>query len=261
MNLLGHQRAAHKILTDLYTPQTIMHDEIRRKIIAWYIRFDLFAGMMSGGETTISREWFAESKEFYSRQARDRPDDLDMKFEEFFATSRLIATDVALLFAAKTKNSISDEQFASKTRDLLSYCAAFNRTLDTAFADKRTFVKNLPTAPPPSADDITDYRDPNFLYGGPYFTLNFVLMDFWSLELMFKYQLAMAQRQQPSIELAQMALKKCKGFEAIQYCDQGPPGAILGCQASLGIACLFLPKDQKHTNWCRRKIAMIEQKG
>ncbi|KAI6863453.1 hypothetical protein KC316_g20259, partial [Hortaea werneckii] len=87
VNLLGHQRAAHQILTDLYTPMTIMQDETRRKIIGWYIRFDLFAGMMSGGETNLGREWFAVHSDFYTRQTMDRPDDLGAKFEEYFATS------------------------------------------------------------------------------------------------------------------------------------------------------------------------------
>ena len=139
--------------------------------------------------------------------------------------------------------------------------AKFGQAIETAFTEPSHFVKTFPNAPAPSEDDITDYRDPMFLYAGELFTMNFVKTDFWAIELMFKYQLAVAQRQQPSTQLTEIALKKCKMLEAVQYCDQGPPGAILGSQASLGIASLFLPKDRRHIDWCRRKYALVEQSG
>ena len=259
--MLGHQRAAHQILTDLFTPETITQDETRRKIISWYIRFDLFAGIMSGGETNLGREWFCACKEHYCRQTRDRPDDLGARFEAYFSTTRLFATDIALLFAAKTKNAISDEQFDSGSHDLLAQSSEFKNEFETAFTDKSNYVQTFPNAPERSENDITDYRDPDFLYQGELFTMNYVLIDFWAIDLMFKHQLTIVQRQQPSAELTQIALKKCKMFEAIEHADQGPPGAVLGCQASLGIASMFLPKDEKHTDWCRRKFALIERGG
>ncbi|KAI7458194.1 hypothetical protein KC351_g18273 [Hortaea werneckii] len=261
VNLLGHQRAAHQILTDLYTPTTIMQDETRRKIIGWYIRFDLFAGMMSGGETNLGREWFAVHSDFYTRQTMDRPDDLGAKFEEYFATSRLLATDVALVFAAKTKGTITHEQFSTRIGALETQFEQFHERLSNALTDPSCFVRAFPKAPPPQPEDITDFRDPKFLYAGDYFTMNYVLIDFWAILLMFRYQLTVAQLRQPSPELAEIALNKCKMFEAIQYHEHGPPGAIVGCQASLGIASLFLPKDRKHIDWCRRKYALVEQKG
>lgn len=261
VNLLGHQRAAYQILTDLFNPTTIMQDETRRKIISWYIRFDLFAGMMSGGETNMGREWFAAHADFYTRQARDRPDDLGARFEDYFATTRLLATDVALVFAAKTKRATTDEKFVRDTDALVARFERYEHRLRTAFTDSAYFIKDFPSAPPPHPDDITDFRDPNFLYSGDLFTMNFVLIDFWAVQLMFKYQLTLAELRQPSPELMEIALKKCKTFEAVQYYDHGPPGAIVGCQASLGIASLFLPKDQKHIDWCRRKFALVEQKG
>ncbi|KAK4548240.1 hypothetical protein LTR36_010110 [Oleoguttula mirabilis] len=261
VNLLGHQRAAYQILKDLFTPQTIMQDETRRRIISWYIRFDLFAGYMSGGETRLEREWFASCADFYRRQARDRPSDLGARFEEYFATSRLLATDVALLFAGKTKNTVTDEQFADDTSNLMGQFAKFGRTIQSAFTDPSCFVKSFPNAPHPGEEDIVEFRHPGYFYAGEFFTMNFVLIDFWAIELMFKYQLTMAQRQPPPPELTEIALKKCKMFEAVEHSGQGPSGSVLGFQASLGIASLFLPKDKRHTDWCRKKFALIEQHG
>ena len=238
-----------------------MQDETRRKIINWYIRFDLFAGMMSGGETALSREWFAAAADFYTRQTRDRPQDLGARFEEYFATSRLLATDVTLLFAAKTQNNISNEQFIGRIQQLSAAFAQFGKTIETAFTDPSYFVKDFSRAPQSQQGDLFDYRDPNFLYAGELSTMNFVLLDHWAIELMFKYQLTMATGQAPSHELTELALKKCKMFEAIQYGEESGSAAVLGCQASLGILALFLPKDQPHTMWCRKKLVDIEQLG
>lgn len=239
-----------------------MQDETRRKIINWYIRFDLIAAMMAGGETALGREWFAAAAEFYTRQVQDRPNDLGARFEDFFATCRLLATDVTLLMAAKTKNNINDEQFQSGVQHLTQQFAKFGNTISNAFTDPSCFAKSFPRAPNgPGEEDLFDFRDPNFLYAGEFSTMNFVLLDHWAIDLMFRYQVRMISGQPLTPELRAIALKKCKMFEAIQYGEEGGPMAMLGSQASLGILALFLPKDQKHTAWCRRKFADIERLG
>lgn len=216
---------------------------------------------MGGGETKLSREWFAACQEHYRRQSRDRPDDASARLEDFFCTSRLLATDSTLLVAAKKKGMIDDDEFNTKTRDLLQQFADFGRLVETTFAQPSNFVKSFPNPPEPSEDDITDYQDPNFLYLEELFTMNYVLLDFWAIDLNFKHQLTLLQQQTPTPEMEAIALKKCKMIEAIDQSGLGQPGALLGCQASLGIASLFLPKDKKHTDWCRRKFARIERLG
>ena len=259
MNLLSHQRAAHQIITDLFTPQTIMQSETHRKIISWYIRFDLFAGMMSGGTPILGREWFDACADFYKRQARDRPNDSGARFEDMFATSRLIATDIALLLASKVTGEKSHQQFGLEVQKLMTQMDEYGERLDNTFTDPSCFVKTFPKAPPPSDDEITDFRDPNFCLAGDLFSMNYILIDFWAMQLMFKLQLATTPSSQSELEA--IALKKCKMFEAVDFSDQGPPGAVLGFQASLGIACLLLPKEQKYTDWARRKFALMEKHG
>ena len=260
-NLLGHERAAYQILTELFTPQTITQDETRRKIAAWYMRFDLFAGIMSGGQTKLSREWVAACQEHYRRQSRDRPDDLPARLEDFFSSARLLVTDSTLLFAAKKKETISDDEFAGKTRDTIQQYADFGHTIDTAFPDPSNFVKDLPKARSPDRDDLSNAGSPHFLYNQDLFTMNYILLDFWAMDLNFKHQLAVAQEQTTTIEMESIALKTCKMIEAIHRSGLGQKGAMLGCQASLGIASLFLPKDKENVDWCRGKFAQIEQLG
>lgn len=50
-------------------------------------------------------------------------------------------------------------------------------------------------------------------------------------------------------------------FETVELYHESPPGTILALQASLGIACLFLPRDEAHAMWARRKLATIESHG
>ncbi|USW54699.1 Putative zn(2)-C6 fungal-type DNA-binding domain, fungal transcription factor [Septoria linicola] len=261
VNLQGHQKAAYQILTDLFTPQTILQDETRRKIITWYIRFDLFAGMMSGAATTLDREWFAASAEFYKRQTKDKPKELGARFEYYFASTRLLATDIAKLFADRAKDAIDDKAFGVGIDTLSQELAEFGQIIGTAFTDPSCFVSSFANTLPPGEEDLFGFRDPKFLYSGELATMNFVLLDHWAVELMFKYQLGAVLGQSPSPELTQIAMKKSKMFDAIQHGREGGPTAILGCQASLGIMSLFLPKDQQHTRWCQRKFASIEQLG
>jgi hypothetical protein len=47
INLSNHQKAACNIITGLYTPQTIMEDEMTRVILGWYIRFDVNSHSLS----------------------------------------------------------------------------------------------------------------------------------------------------------------------------------------------------------------------
>lgn len=260
---MGHQKAAYEILTELYTPQTIMQSETHRKIISWYVRFDLFAGLMSGSQTVLGREWFAAQYDYYTRQAKNKPNDRGSKFEEHFATSRLLATDVALLFAGKVTGSVSDQDFGEGIAKLTTGFADFRNALDTVYhSESATFVQSFPKPIPPFPKESWNaLEDPRFLYADGMFTMNFVMIDFWAIHLMFQYQCAVAQRQAPPPELYELACKVCKMIDALESSDQSPPGALLGAQASLGIASLFLPKDEMHKDWCRRKFALVEQKG
>lgn len=238
-----------------------MRSETHRKIIAWYIRFDLFAGFMSGYETVLGREWHVACAEFYARQARDKPKDLGSLFEEKFARSRLIAVDIALLFARKQKGITSDEDFGKNVMQIMMQLDGMKEDLENAFKDTRTFIKDFPTAPSSDPDSVVDSTDPNFLWADELFTWNFILIDFWAIHLLFKSQVAQFSPLVSGEDVVSTAFKVCKMFEALQYCGRDSKAMILGAQASLGMAATCLPKDHRTTMWCRRKYATIEQCG
>lgn len=238
-----------------------MRSETHRKIIAWYIRFDLFAGFMSGYETVLDREWHVACADFYTRQAKDKPKDLGSLFEEKFAKSRLIAVDIALLFARKQKGITSDEDFGMNVMKIMKQLDDMQIDLEDAFKDTRKYVTHFPNAPTPDSDTVVDSTNPAFLWADELFTWNFILIDFWAIHLLFKSQVAQFNPIVSGEEVVRTAFKVCKMFEALQYCNRDSKAMILGAQASLGMAATCLPKDPKTTMWCRRKYALIEKCG
>lgn len=263
VNLLGHQKAAYEILTSLYTPQTIMQNETLRKVLHWYIRFDLYAGIISGTGIILGREWTAAGYDYYAQQALEKPDDISCKFEERLFRSRLLATDIAILFARRTKGTIDDGAFASQCDDLRHQFDVFEPQMDLALRDPNKLVTDFRGAPPRDPDDAVDSYAYDILYGDDIFTTNILLTDFWAMDLMFRHHLMSAGRIAPSeaAGLPMKAMKVFRMFEAIERYPYSSPGSLLATQASLAVASFFLPKDEKFCMWSRRTLAKIESMG
>jgi len=238
-----------------------MQSETHRKIITWYIRFDIMGGLMSGNVTTLSREWHAAVTEFYTQQARARPNDLAVAFEERFALARLLATDISLVFGKKAKGLLSDMEFMTALGELRQRQEEMMAYLDNAFQERRTYIKDFPYAPKNRENALFQELDPNFVLGGEMFTWNFIKIDLWGLSVMFRSQLAQIDRSVDPQEVVDLAFNIGKMFECLQYTAKDSRPIILGAQASVGIAATAMPKDMKHMMWCRRQYARIECSG
>ena len=261
INLLGHQKAAYHILTELYSPGTIMQSGMTRIVLGWYMRFDVFASLMGGFETVLSREWFSESFEYFHRMTRAEPAVIHWKIEAALAQTRLLATDMSLLFSKMGKREISMEQFLGENAELSSRIENWKVKMDPALFDCRYAITEFPGAPPRGPDDIVDPYLPGVLFSGPLWAMNVASLDWHSVDLMHRYQTSMITQTQLDIEVVRKAYESCQLFEAMELLPNSPPGIILACQASLGIACLFLPRDEKHATWLRRKLALVETNG
>ncbi|KAF2223746.1 hypothetical protein BDZ85DRAFT_273907 [Elsinoe ampelina] len=263
VNVMSHQRAAHEILTQLFTPENIMQNETRRKIISWYLRFDIVTGLISNNETVLGREWHHAVTEYYIRQEADRPADLGCIFEASIAKSRLLATDIALLFGRKGKGAITDEEFMSGLEELKQRVNKREEEITTAFADTRTYATDFPRAPPACErkDAIVDSTAPDFLLSGDLSIWNVIQVDWWAIKLVFLGQLYQLDKSINPLTMVEISYNICRMFEAMEYGAPGSQSAILGAHASLGIAATTLPKDSRHASWCRRKFAVIERCG
>jgi hypothetical protein len=61
--------------------------------------------------------------------------------------------------------------------------------------------------------------------------------------------------------LARVSHLSCQLYEATLNSPETPKGAIVGLQGALGISAFFLPQDEVHFMWVRRKLAMVETQG
>jgi hypothetical protein len=261
VNLLGHQKAAFEILTELYTPQTVMQTELSRVILGWYMRFDVFAGLMGGFDMVLSREWFSSSHDFFKLQSVREPEHLIWKIEAAMAQLRLIAMDMGTVFARIGKGEISAAQFASENGIIAKRIREWKTKMDPALQDSRYLITDFKGSRPTDPNSIIDPYVSRSIYSKPLFVMNVSLIDYYSIDLMHRYQTALIMQEQPSAELGVIALATCQLYETLEFSAHSPPGIVLALQASLGIACLFLPRDERHSMWARRKLAVIEANG
>lgn len=259
VNLMGHQKAAFDMLTRLYTPKTIVQSNFLLKVLLWYTRFDLFVGLQSGGEAVLSKDWYDAVHECYLAKVRNDPDDMDYKYEERFAYSRIVAKDSSDLFSRMGKGLLSPQEFMEQLPVVQSKLEGLAKSLGQGFLDPTYKVKNIPGQPGP--DDIVNPFEPSIIWGEDLWTTNFLLLDFWSINFMFNISISMAFKKPFEPELTAVAYKVAQMFEAICAYPNADPGAIIESQVSFAIATLFLPKDPKTMKWCRQKFAEVESFG
>ncbi|KAL9580610.1 MAG: hypothetical protein Q9212_004392 [Teloschistes hypoglaucus] len=261
VNLLGHQKAAYSMLTELYTVESIMESELGRKILSWYSRFDLFAGFLSGSGVVLGREWFIANGQYHAEQLMLNPESIHCRLEVAIAEHRTIALDMVLLFAKLPRGAITIEEFRKENENLEGRINDWRAGLEPLMSDDRYMVESFEGAPERPKDDIVDPYRPGGLMQGPLWTMNFLMMDWCGTKIMHTYQTALIMQEQPHAGLSDLALDMCRLFEAVEYWPGSPPGSILAAQAGLGIAVIFIPQDERHTMWCRRKLAKIESQG
>jgi hypothetical protein len=258
---MSHQMAAYQILTELYSPQDIVRNDDLRTILQWYIHFDVFAGMLSGNGTILGREWFEALHEWDLQQIKLNPKDVQLKYKECCSRCRLLAADVALTFARKNRNDITEEDFDAKCKTINQELRSWETNLDPILRQPSKLITDFPDAPPRDPEDIVDPYKPNVIYDGELFGTNFITLQFLGLDLMFQQQLSGAQGEPRLPEMQELALRMCQMVEAIQYHRTSPRSVLLGIQASLAMATTFLPRDEKHNMWSRRKLATVEALG
>ena len=261
MNLKSHQKAAYKILTELFTPQTMMQSDMTRIIFDWYSRFDLFAGFLAGSKAVLSRHWFVVYHGYYLDQVRQYPADLVAKMDEAIADYRLLAMELMSLFADRERGDVCEEEFLQAIATLTLRFNAWHDDMDPGLTDPAHRVTDFTGARARDPDDIVDPCAPGVLFGGELWRMNYALLGWCSTDMMIKQQTAKLTGTTPPAELTDLALQVCQRFEAIEYWPGSPKGSLLSAQSSLGIAVLILPKDERHTMWFRKKFALVESMG
>jgi hypothetical protein len=261
VNLSGHQKAALAILTQLFTPETIMQSPVRG-LLTWYIRFDVFVAMMGGFEAALPREWFASAVTGSREKTDENPDDISWRIEVQAASLRLMSADMAFLYAKSARGEISAAAFAEEYDQISTQLMEWKAGLDPAITDSDYLVTEFHHKQPLTDDDIVNPYKAGYLYKPPLFSTTILLLEWHSIAIMHKsrhegYTLL----QEPSDELRQIALSACEIFETLRVWPETPTGATITVQACLAIACLFVPREPKYHMWMRRRYASLEAAG
>jgi len=259
-NLVGHHRAAHEMLLARYTIDNFMDTERSRQIFAWCARFDLVAGLLTGNQVVLSRDWYAKCARWYEEHID--PDDVDLEGNLSYvgATNRLIALDLAALLSKFPRGQISREEFVAENEKLSQRMDELRKRIQD-LNDGYYTVTEFPAKQPLGPSDIVDPYRPGGLFRDALFPLNYSWMGWYGTDMMRKFQTSLMLQQELPADLEALALEQSRIFETIERWPQSPEGSILGAITALGISALFLPKDQRHTMWLRRKLAVVEQNG
>lgn len=265
VNLIGHHRAAHTMLLQLYEPERMMESDLGRRIFSWYARIEIIAGIMGGNELQLSRTWFEANSAWYHSQIDTDPEnDIDLGgiMADFISANRLLGYDVATLLARFAKQEISIEDF-QREHDLMDSRLQALRAQLESLNDTFYAVQDFPVAKqrPLTDDDIVNPYLPGGLFKDVLFPLNFLWIDWYALQQLHVYQKSRIFNSSATEELEQLSLEQCRIYDAVDRWPDGPEGSILGAHASLAFAAVFLKKDEKHISWARRKFAQIERLG
>lgn len=249
------------MIFELYTPETIMGTESSRNIIHWYMRFDLFAGLMSGSDLKLGREWFVAYDDYWRAMVKSEPENLDYLLDSLISDNILLGTDMALLFAKLPRGAISMTDFATENAQLQARIQAFGNRMQPLIQRQDCLIMPFAGTPPLGVADVVNPFQPGGLYSEPLWALNYVLMDRCAIDAMHRLQTSMVTRQDLSAELIPLAMEQCRIFEAIEMWPGQLTGSLLPAQATCGLVALLLPREGKYTMWCRRKLAKIESMG
>lgn len=259
-SLSGHHRAARNMIIGLYTPDTIMDTYMSRFIFVWYNRFDVLAGLVGGNETQLGREWYVQSEVYYIDQCRSPDADVFSHVWALTAKSRRLGLDMTALLARLSRGALPIEEFLQQAQTIAGGIEEMRMTLHSLH-DPQHAVTTYPNRKPLGPDDIVDPYVPGAFFSGPKWILNFAWIDYYAIELMHKYQLSSVMQQPPGPEHESRALEICRIIEAVDRWPEALPGSILAVHSGLAFAALFLPRDQRHSMWSRKKIARTEREG
>lgn len=260
VNLIDHHQAAHALVRELLTPESVNASTLHSVIFLWYARFDIVAGLLAGNETVLAREWYVGKETYDAQQAAMYPADVQKQLGWAMSIIRRSGLDMASLYAKLSRGLISTDEFVTENARLGQSMERVEHIVRSYDRSEYT-VTSYPNQKPLTGDDIVNPYLPGGLHCGPLWGVNFVWIDYLGTVTMFKYQSHTVLGHPPTSELESLAMEQCRLIETIERWPQRERGCIISFKNSLSMSSLFLPKDEKHTMWCRRKFALMEQNG
>ncbi|PHH90476.1 hypothetical protein CDD83_3571 [Cordyceps sp. RAO-2017] len=261
VNLMGHQKAAFEVISQIFEPETVMETAVGRTCLNWYSRYDSYVAIMGGFPIELPREWFDAMAEYHRCQVAAFPQDVRWKIEDRSARLRLISLDMSMLYARGSRGQISQQDFAREHDRVTRELQEWRSRWDPALTDRRYLVTDFSYGTPPGPGDIVDPYKPGVLFRPPLFSTTLIAAEWHSIMMMHLSQSTTTPPALLFAELGKHAYAACQYFESVQCWPLSPNGSLTSLQPCIHIAALFLPRDAKHQMWVRRKFACLDMMG
>lgn len=200
--------------------------------------------------------------DFCEKRAKNNPDDIKATMEWFFMNTHLLATESMAGASPQRRAESTVEEMEISETILQQELTDLQIRAETEFDEPDEFVTTFNRKP--GTDDLTDFDDPDFMYADDLFPMNFVLLWIWTVSMTSKGRIiARVPEKRATLgpRIPELALKICKMFEALKYCDESPPGSLRCASMNLHATNLFLTKEQKHIDWACRQNSILENDG
>jgi hypothetical protein len=252
VNLMGHQKAAFEVLTQLFTAQSVMQTPAGRVALMWYSRFDVFIGLMGSFEPSLSREWFSTPVEYYESRAAAEPNNVSFKIEACSARLRYTSMEMTLLYSKGAKKEVTEDEYIAEHRRLSAVIDGWKDSLDPTLTDASFLVADFPGNQIPNPDAIVNPFAPGVLFRPPLFASTILASEYHSIALMHGSQGASKLTQEARATLVERAYAICQICESVEFWPHSPAGSLIILQACLSIAALYVRRDPRHHMWIRR---------
>lgn len=258
---MGHQKAALEILSQLFTPQSIVETSLNRTILSWYIRFDILVGLMGGFVTSLPRDWFVTFDGHCQARLASEPENLDWVYERAENRLRLICHDICLLVARRARDNMEGASVTAEHENVARQLREWRENLEPALTDPSRLVV-LPGHPSDETFSASSQTAP--LYDAPLSSTTLLLCEWHATVMMHLYQASQDSQGHILPELGslpQHAEAISQVFNAGERWVAGPKGLLIMLHPCITIASMFLPPSPSSNVWLRKKFALLESSG
>lgn len=207
----------------------------------------------------LSRDWFDSMRTFFRQQMAQHPGELKWIMADRSTHIRQISWQQALLYSKHNRGQLTEEESAGEHDRLTGVLREYRKSWHSALEDPQYLVRDF-GGQQPDPNDIVNPYEPGILYEEPIFSTTIAAAEWHCVMIM---HLVQSPNLTPLLfkELGEHAYAICRYYETMQYSPYTPKGAMTQLQNVVQTAPLFLPKDEKHHDWVRRKSAYSESTG
>lgn len=245
----------------MFTPETIVQTPLGRMALGWYSRFDNFVAIMGGFPTSLPRE-YVESMVSYceSRVTQASSENIKWKLAIRTMRVRLVAWNMSSLYARASRGQMSKSEFALEHSRITRELVAWRESWDPELTDPKYLVNDFgPVQADP--DNIVDPYQPGVIYDQPIFSSTIANLEYHCMMITHRTLATYEPAQDLHTDLSKHAYAAFQHYEAVTQWPRSPKGLTTIIQAAIPMAALYLPRDQRHHMWIRRKFALSEQRG